>query len=206
MGILLSSLPRWGRPYTFSVCHSTRSLSHIITHRCDNFSGFCLWRHSVRVGNLVGISDRKMRAWIENRQGLKALRMAASCQNSNKNIYQLPPSLFFKAAGDSRSIFLTFTFYCWCIWNWPFSVSHNIFHLENIFSLSVDIPGKVRASADKWKLPAILIFYIKLWKYLSPKSLSVHNVFLKYFYKITFIKQLVSIYNSIDYSDKLRGS
>lgn len=103
LGILLSSLPRWGRPYTFSVCHLTRSLSHIITHRCDNFSGFCLWRHSVRVGNLVGISDKKMRAWIENRQGLKALRMAASCQNSNKNIYQLPPSLFFKAAGDSRS-------------------------------------------------------------------------------------------------------
>ena len=51
----------------------------------------------------LGISDKEMRAWIENRQGLKALRMAASCQNSNKNIYQLPPSLFFKAAGDSRS-------------------------------------------------------------------------------------------------------
>lgn len=54
----------------------------------------------MKVGDLAGVSDKEMRAWIENRQGSKALRMAALCQNSNKNSYQ---GFFFKAAEEPRS-------------------------------------------------------------------------------------------------------
>lgn len=45
----------------------------------------------MRAGDLVGISDKEMRAWTENRQGFKALRMAVLCQNSNKNSVRRPP-------------------------------------------------------------------------------------------------------------------
>lgn len=79
--------------------HHTLSLKDVIT-----FLAFASEKHLVKVGDLVGISDKEMRAWIENRHGLETLRMAALCQNSNKNSYLLPPSpFFFNAAVESRS-------------------------------------------------------------------------------------------------------